>query len=48
MIDRRRNRENINEHQIEMALTAIAKVTGRSPTYEFDDEAALRNRHAPK
>lgn len=53
LIDRKRTRENVSAHQIEIVLAAIANVTGRapihgSPTYEFDDEAALRNRHAPK
>ncbi|QIE23543.1 hypothetical protein SBC1_14300 [Caballeronia sp. SBC1] len=53
MLDRYRNREAINEHQIEFALAAIANATGRapihgSPTYEFESEAALRGRHAPK
>jgi len=53
MLDRYRNREAINEHQIEFALKAIESVHGRrpiagSPTYEFDDESALRGRHAPK
>jgi hypothetical protein len=53
LIDRHRRREHIDSNQIGQALKAIASVTGRapihgSPTYEFDDEAALRTRHVPR
>jgi hypothetical protein len=53
MIDRHRNRENINEHQIEYALKAIETVHSRrpihgSPTYRFDDEDILRAKAVPR
>jgi hypothetical protein len=53
ILDRGRNREAVSAHQIEFALQAIENVTGRapihgSPTYEFENEAALRGRHTPK
>lgn len=53
LIDRSRARENIDGNQIAHALAAIANVTGRAPIanslpYEFDGEAELRTRHAPK
>ncbi|NYH24673.1 hypothetical protein [Paraburkholderia bryophila] len=49
LIDRYRNREAINEHQIEFALKAIETVTGRRPIHgsqalEFEDEARLREK----
>lgn len=53
MLDRFRARQNVNEHQIEYALAAIETVHGRrpihgSPIYEFDGEAELRAKHAPR
>lgn len=53
LIDRSRAGENIDGNQIAHALAAIANVTGRAPIsgsigYEFEDEAALRQRHAPR
>lgn len=53
LIDRKRRRESIDANQIAHALAAILAVHGRapihgSPTYEFDGEAELRARHAPK
>ncbi|MFL9987633.1 hypothetical protein [Paraburkholderia sediminicola] len=49
MLDRFRARQNINAHQIEIALAAIEAAHGRrpihgSPTYEFDDEQRLREK----
>jgi hypothetical protein len=53
MLDRHRRRENVNAHQIDFALAAIANATGRapirgSPTHEFDDEERLRLKAAPR
>jgi hypothetical protein len=53
MLDRFRARQDINPHQIEQAIAAIANVHGRSPkhgspTYEFDDEAMLRQKATPR
>jgi hypothetical protein len=53
MIDRHRNRENINMHQIEFALAAIEQVHGRrpihdSPGYLFEDDERLRAKVGPR
>ena len=53
MLDRARGRQNINAHQIEIALAAIETAHGRrpihgSPTYAFDDEEILRAKVGPR
>jgi hypothetical protein len=53
LIDRHRRREHVDGNQIEIALAAIANVTGRGPisgslTYEFPDEDILRRRATPR
>ncbi|MFL9994318.1 hypothetical protein PQR34_28960 [Paraburkholderia sediminicola] len=53
IIDIRRARGQVDEHQIEYALNAIEAVHGRrpihgSPTYAFDDEERLRVKVGPR
>lgn len=53
LIDRRRARGNVSDHQISEALKAIALVHGRAPirnssTYEFSDEEILRTQAMPR
>lgn len=53
LIDRHRDREQIDGNQIETALKAIANVHGRapihgSPTSAFDDEERLRAKVGPR
>lgn len=53
LLDRHRRRDRIDSNQVDHALAAIASVHGRSPiagspTFEFSDEVALRQKVAPR